>query len=325
MPWERSRSAVARARALLDRVGASSPTASRFIGRLGRELVQSEERNAAKRVYEGSYFGDGRDPSGDRQGASGYARYDRVSSNADIAGFVLWRTFGGARNMLDIGCATGYVVEVLRELGLDAQGCDVSRFAVESATPGAKGHVRLADVMTGLPWPERTFDVVSVLETLEHLPPDQVTQAIAEVARVCGGFVYATIPSFGPNGGPGPDGFFDNKVKPERLDHYRDLGGSYDGPVPYEDLATDKNGDPVEGHLTIASYTWWTRQFEDAGMTRRPDIEARIHADIAPAGLSPWWNLYVFAVSGASEAIAAPRGPEEDLVSLGLRHPLYGT
>jgi SAM-dependent methyltransferase len=324
MASERSRSALARGRALLDRLGASSPTAGKVIARVGSELIQSHERNEAKRVYEGRYFGDGRDPSGDRQGQSGYARYDRISSNADIAGFVLWRTFGGARNALDVGCATGFVVEVLRELGLDAQGCDVSRFAIDSATPGAKGHIRLADVMTGLPWADGTFDLVSVLETLEHLPPYQVSQAIAEVARVCGGFVYATIPSFGPSGGPGPDGFFDNKVRPERLEHYRGLADSYDGPVPCEDLAIDVEGNLVEGHLTIASYRWWTHRFEDAGMTRRPDIEARIHADIAPAGLTPWWNLYVFAAPGAPEALAIPRNPETDLASLGLRHPLYG-
>ncbi len=83
--------------------------------------------------------------------------------------------------------------------------------------------MRVADLMTGLPWPDASFDVVSVLETLEHLPPDQVPQAIAELRRVCGGFLYATIPSFGPNGGPGPDGFFDNKVRAERLEHYRSL------------------------------------------------------------------------------------------------------
>ncbi|MGO9342122.1 MAG: class I SAM-dependent methyltransferase [Acidimicrobiales bacterium] len=325
MPPQLLRPAVARGRALLDQVGQASPTAARIIKRIGTELVRSAERVDAKSRYVGHYFGDGRDPSGDRHGSSGYATYDRVSSNADVSGYVLWRTFGGARKFLDIGCASGFVVEVLRELGVQAAGCDVSSFAISNATPGAVGHVRVADVLTGLPWPDAAFDVVSVLETLEHLPPDQVPQAIAELRRVCGGFLYATIPSFGPSGGPGPDGFFDNKVRSERLEHYRSLGPTFDGPVQHADLERDVDGEPVEGHLTIASFAWWTRQFAAAGMTRRPDIESRIYADIEPAGLTPWWNLYIFSVPGASEAIATAREPERDLVSLGLRHPLYGT
>jgi SAM-dependent methyltransferase len=287
-------------------------------------LVQSQQRNDANRLYAGHYFGDGRDPDGDRHGHSGYATYDRVTSNADVSGYVLWRNFGGAHDMLDLGCASGYVVEVLRELGIDAQGCDVSQFAVDHASDGAKGHVRVADVLTGLPWADGEFDVVSVLETLEHLPPEQVHRALSEIRRVTRGFVYATIPSFGPSGGPGPNGFFDNKVRDERLDHYRQLIETFDGPVPYEDLARDIDGGPVEGHLTIASYRWWTARFGDVGMIRRPDIEEQIHTDIAPAGLTPWWNLYVFAVPGADEEVATPRDREKDLVSLGLRHPLYG-
>lgn len=319
------RPAVAWCRSLLDRIIGARPELGRVASLVGRELVNSVERSDAKRFYEASYFGDGRDPCGDREGRSGYATYDRVTSNADVAGFLLWRTFGGAKRTLDIGCASGFLVEVLRELGVDAEGCDVSRFAIANAASELQPHIRVADLMTGLPWADASFDVVSVLETLEHLPPGQVAQAIAELCRVCGGFVYATIPSFGPNDGPGPDGFFDNKVRAECLDDYRAAAESFDGPVPYEDLARDVEDAPVEGHLTIASYRWWTRQFESAGMIRRPDIEARIHADIEPAGLAPWWNLYVFAVPDARDELAAAREPERDLVSLGLRHPLYAT
>jgi SAM-dependent methyltransferase len=322
---DRSRPAVAWCRSHLDRIFEASPATRRIAARIGREFVNSAERTEAKQLYEASYFGEGRDPSGDREGRSGYAMYDRISSNADVAGFLLWRTFGGAKRMLDIGCASGFLVQVLRELGVDAEGCDVSRFAIAKAPVEVEGHVRVADLLTGLPWPDGTFEVVSVLEILEHLPPGQVAPAIAELRRVCGGFVYATIPSFGPNDGPGPDGFFDNKVRAECLEDYKAVTDSFDGPVPYEDLARDVDGAPVEGHLTIASYRWWTRQFENAGMARRPDIEARIQSDIEPAGLAPWWNLYVFAVPDAPEELAHARDPMRDLVALGLRHPLYGT
>jgi hypothetical protein len=182
----------------------------------------------------------------------------------------------------------------------------------------------VGDLLSGLPWPDASFDLVSALETLEHLPPARVPDALAELRRVCGGFVYATIPSFGPNNEAGPDGHLEGKVRPERLAHYDGLGPTFDGPVPFEDLARDAAGEPVEGHLTIASFGWWTARFVDAGFERRADVERRIYADIEPAKLAPFWNMYVFAGPSADEHIAQARQPGSTLVQLGLRHPLYG-
>ena len=273
-------------------------------------------------LYGGGYFGVGRDPSGDRQGLSGYASYDRVSSNADITAYLLWRNFRLVRS-LDVGCATGYVVEALRERGIDAEGCDVSQFAVDHAAPGAVGHLRLGDLSTGLTYDDSSFDLVSTLEVLEHLPPAQVPGALREVRRVGRGFVYATIPSFGVNDG-GPDGHLEGKVRPERLEHYRSLGAAFEGPVPEEDLEVDAAGVPIEGHLCIASYRWWTARFAEAGFERRLDLERRLHRDLEPTGLNDHWNVYVFALPGTSEEWAAPLRPEASLAELGLVHPLLG-
>lgn len=325
---------AAAARSALNKVAASSSVARRAMARVGEELTRAarvgevvrEARSAeaappgGESLYGGAYFGVGRDPSGDRQGRSGYATYDRVSSNADIAAFLLWRNFRVQRT-LDVGCAKGYLVEALRELGVDANGCDVSPFAVEHAAPGALGYVRLGDLSRGLPYADGEFDLVSALEILEHLPPERVAGAVGELRRVCRGVVYATIPSFGRNAS-GPDGHFEGKVRPERLDHYRALGPGYTGPVPAEDLAVDAEGRPVEGHLTIASYDWWTARFADAGFDRWADVERRLYADIAPAGLGAFWNLYVFAVPDAPLELATPQSPALSLRELGLHHPL---
>jgi SAM-dependent methyltransferase len=295
----------------------------------GRELSQAAERGLALAeargagiadTYGGSYFGEGRDATGDRAGRSGYARYDRVASNADIAGWLLWRNFR-VSNALDVGCATGFLVEVLRERGIDAEGCDVSPFAIDHAAPGAVGHVRVANLFAGLPWEDGRFELVTALEILEHLPPDRVGEALGELRRVCRGYLYATIPSFGSNES-GIDGHFEGKVRPERLDHYRDLGADFLGPVPEEDLAVDADGHLVEGHLTIASFRWWTEQFARAGFTRCPDLERRLYADLEPAGLAPFWNLYVMRVDGARAELAEARHPDRSLAELGLRHPL---
>jgi SAM-dependent methyltransferase len=313
----------------LVRVATANPGARSLMERSGRELVRAAETGQAvaearaagiASTYGGSYFGEGRDASGDRAGRSGYARYDRVASNADIAGWLLWRNLR-ARRALDVGCATGYLVEVLRELGIDAEGCDVSPYAIEHAAPGAAGHLRVANLFAGLPWDDGAFDLVTVLETLEHLPPDRVPTALAELRRVCGAYLYATIPSFGVNAS-GPDGHFEGKVRPERVDHYRQLPDDYRGPVPDPDLAVDAEGRPVEGHLTIASFSWWTDRFAEAGFTRCTEVERRLYTDIEPAGLAPYWNLYVFRTDGAPATMAEPREPGRTLRELGLHHPL---
>ncbi len=327
MVSERWQPTVRRARAGLVRLAGASPVVRRAFERAGRELTGAAEEarwgtDWRNEFYGARYFGEGRDASGDREGVSGYASYDRLSSNADVAGHLLWRTFSGARRTLDVGCATGYVVEVLRELGVEAEGCDLSSYAVEHATTGAQGHLRVGDLLAGLPYAAGAFDVVSALETLEHLPPGHVPRALTEIARVCSGFVYATTPSFGPNLGGGPDGYLEGKVRPERKAHYEALGPDYQGPVPYDDLARDAAGEPVEGHLTIASFGWWTARFAEAGLVRRPDVEARIYADLVPT-LANTWDAYVLAAPGADEALAEARESGRSLVELGLKHPLY--
>lgn len=329
MPRVTQKAALDRVQHIMVSMAARYPGTRRVMAGAGRILSEAAERGSALAdlrgtgvadTYDGTYFGEGRDASGDRAGRSGYARYDRIASNADIAGWLLWRNFR-VRSVLDVGCATGYLVEVLRELGVDAIGCDFSAYAVDHATPGAIGHIRVASVFSGLPWPDGHFELVTVLETLEHLPPDQVPHVLRELRRVSGGYLYATIPSFGRNVS-GPDGHYEGKVRPELVAAYMARGPDYAGPVPREDLEVDADGRPIEGHLTIGSFEWWTDRFAEAGFTRCPDIERRLYADIEPADLAPYWNLYVFSVPGAPADLAEPHEPDRTLRDLGLRHPL---
>ena len=312
---------------------AGAPSTSASSGSSDRPEVHMNDQSAAldpsvalepsaadEARYGARYFGEGRDPSG-REGLSGYpAGYNRVTSNADIAAYAIWRNFR-ARSAVDIGCSLGFVVEVLRELGIDAQGFDISSYAINHAPPAVAPFVRQADLVRGLPLPDASVELVCALETLEHLPPADVPRAVAELRRICCGCLVATIPSFGPNA-YGPDGWFNGKVLDARLAHYESLGPSYDGPAPYEDLARDAEGQPVEGHLTIASFGWWTAAFEAVGFTRLADVERRFYEDIEPYGLIGAWNLYIFAAPGAREDLTQPREAHKTLAELGLPHPL---
>jgi SAM-dependent methyltransferase len=295
-------SLVPRLRAGLRRLARRQPTARRIMHVTARELARALDDD----IYGAGYFGAGRDPL-DRMGLSGYERYDRDTSNANAAAYVVWKHFNAHRT-LDVGCATGFVVEALLELGMDATGSDVSQYAIDHPALGAQGRLVWGDLTDRLPFKTGQFDLVTALETLEHLPPDVVPRALDELRRVTRGYLVCTVPSFGPNE-HGPGGWFNVKVREERLDHYRSLGPGYEGPVPYDDLFRDEEGRPIEGHLTIASFGWWTRQFEAAGFARCGEVERRIHPDLARFGLTKYWNLYVL------------RAPDAPVPSVGIRTP----
>jgi len=148
-------------------------------------------------------------------------------------------------SVLEIGCALGFLVEALRQCGLNAKGVDFSRFGIESCCPGARSHVFWGDVTKGLPFEAGSAELICAFETLEHLVPVDVPRALQEIRRLTRRYVVATIPSFGPN--PfGVGGFFGGKVRSELIDHYVSLGYEYDGPIPFEDLARDAAGQPLE-------------------------------------------------------------------------------
>jgi SAM-dependent methyltransferase len=287
---------------------------SAWLRRVARRSPLSSRR--ARRTFYGESYFEGSGVRGD--GSSGYGGYDRDLSNANVAAYLLWR-FIPFTTSLDVGCAKGYVVEALTELGHDSYGWDVSEWAIADAAPAVAGRLAVADLERRLPGhrPHDRFSLVSALEVLEHVKPARVPHALKQLRSICDGYLVATIPSLGANPS-GPGGFPDGKVRPERLEHYRELGLAYDGPVPYEDLARDERDLPIQGHIAVASFRWWTEQFEAAGFRRLGDVEMAMHPVIGRFDLSVAWNLYVFHVD-SKEPAPAPVRTEEELTELEQR------
>lgn len=278
-----------------------------------RRLYRRFRARDVRAMYDASYF-TGHDER--TAGVSGYGTYAREGSNADVAAYLLWR-FLPFRRSLDIGCARGFVVECLLELGYDAHGCDISEFAISAADPALRDRLSVLDLTQRRSRRQlrgERYDLVTTLEVLEHLDPLQVPAALRFLRSIASGYVVATIPSLGTNVN-GPNGFPNGKVRAEVLDRYLDLGPGYDGPIPYDDLQRDGDGKPLEGHLCIASYEWWASRFERAGFRRVDEIEQAMHPVLGRFDLSASWNLYVFHVADAP----APPAPERTELELARR------
>ena len=70
--------------------------------------------------------------------------------------------------LLDVGCASGFMLDVALQAGFDAFGIEFSRAAVEHASPEARPRIRIGDVDS---FPLDTmgqFDVVTAFDILEH-------------------------------------------------------------------------------------------------------------------------------------------------------------
>ena len=95
--------------------------------------------------------------------------------------------------ILDFGCGSGYLVKVLREMGMDAYGIEIDRdLIVGNLYPEVKDYIKLYDGNFPLPYEDNLFDCVISSEVIEHIPNYET--AIQEIARItCQKFII-TVP-----------------------------------------------------------------------------------------------------------------------------------
>jgi len=113
------------------------------------------------------------------------------------------RALPGGGDVLDIGSAWGFHAMILSRLGYRAVGMDliVDQFPVGreiAAYNGVPFDVAGGDVAS-LPFADRSFDAVTMVETLEHVYLDDRPRALAECFRVLrpGGTLALSTPNFG--------------------------------------------------------------------------------------------------------------------------------
>ncbi len=100
----------------------------------------------------------------------------------------LLKKYSNKNSVLDIGCWTGQFLSLL-DNAKEVTGIDISKRAINFARKNRKGNFLVASALK-LPFKNNQFDLVTMLDVVEHLPKGYEERAIIEAARVLkkGGF-----------------------------------------------------------------------------------------------------------------------------------------
>ena len=97
------------------------------------------------------------------------------------------------KTVLDIGCAFGYMVEYLRELGVEAWGIDTSSYAVSQADESIRPYLRVSSACDPLPedMPQK-YDLVLNIEVLEHMSMEDGECAIQRMCSYADTIIFSS-------------------------------------------------------------------------------------------------------------------------------------
>ena len=149
-------------------------------------------RYLAADIYDNDYF----------QGAShgfGFTNYeeDKIASRAYLMKFLKWiKKYSDQPqiNLLDVGAANGYFVELANKNGFNASGIEISNSAVEWAKkldrPVSQGTLESLNE-------EKVYEVITALDVLEHIPEPLDFLVIARNRITDDGILLLNVPNLG--------------------------------------------------------------------------------------------------------------------------------
>lgn len=101
--------------------------------------------------------------------------------------------FRQTNRWLDVGCGAGHLIEVAKSANWEVVGTELSIVAVRRLQE--KGYIVYNALLKDLPEPRQSFDIVTLIEVLEHVPePVDLLREVREFLRP-GGCLYMTTPN----------------------------------------------------------------------------------------------------------------------------------
>lgn len=96
------------------------------------------------------------------------------------------------RSVMDLGCAKGFLVEALRDRGVEAFGVDVSEYAISEVRPDIRSYCRVGSITVPL---DRQYDLITCIEVLEHLTGRDVELALDNLCGHARQVLFSSSPT----------------------------------------------------------------------------------------------------------------------------------
>lgn len=96
------------------------------------------------------------------------------------------------QSALDVGCAKGFLVECLRDRGVEAYGIDVSEYAVSEVREDIKPYCFVGTAIDSL---RRNYDLITCIEVCEHMPDADARQAVRQMTSHTDTILFSSTPS----------------------------------------------------------------------------------------------------------------------------------
>jgi hypothetical protein len=153
------------------------------------------------------------------------------------------------------------------EAGIEARGCDFSKYAVEHPFKSARGHIDLADARD-LPYPDRSFDLVTCMDLMEHIYEEDLPEVVSEAQRVSSKWIFYNI-SIAEDNEP------EIRIRKGQL-------------PPKEFVAST-----VPGHVNVRHRDYWRKILANDRWRLRDDLVEKFRRAVPPEVLANWRCIIV--------------------------------
>jgi SAM-dependent methyltransferase len=198
------------------------------------------------------------------------------------------------KSHIDVGCGRGYFVAAMRHMGVKSFGLDFSTALIRQAMPGVQPYLMASSVENWLETtPLQEVELLSFMEVFEHLPFVTVGQLLEKLKGCFHGKLFLTVPSYGVD-----DRFLGGLQTNDGTPQWRaDMMANR----PFQNIVL-ADGVPHFGHISLASYRWWTEFFLLHGWVRCRDSEQRLFDAGSDVLYKHRWNPYILEQMGPPTA-----------------------